>query len=412
MPMVFGKMYPAPLRLTALGVLGCAGGEEPPEVTFEARDSAGVEIISSGPVDLQKTGPWTVGDLLLEIPEGDGDSPPFSSIRDAVPLPDGRIAASGNRSWQIWVFAPDGKHESTFTEIGEPPLEFKGPPMLALSPPDTLVVWDPGRYRLVWMSVQGAVYRQRDLAEAASALSHRFATEAFVWQLHREGSVLYDGMGRVTSSGEGLYETERRIILFDADRAEVLDFGTVVGLRGFEIENFGILDPFSPAVSVAPGPDPFRVALSSPEDREIRFYSSDGTLLRILRVPIPRTPVTPEVRQARRAFLEHWARRLRRLTPRDAAIMDEGMPVPDSLPAVGKLHRGADDNLWVGRRTTGDREIEYYDVFDPGGRWLSTVHTPSPLGRIVYIGEDLLLTVPHQAGGSSLCIYGLRKSGN
>jgi hypothetical protein len=36
---------------------------------------------------------------------------------------------------------------------------------------------------------------------------------------------------------------------------------------------------------------------------------------------------------------------------------------------------------------------DYYDVFDSGGRWLTTVHLPGELGTVKEIGEDYVLTI-------------------
>ncbi len=155
---------------------------------------------------------------------------------------------------------------------------------------------------------------------------------------------------------------------------------------------FGFDTWFSPRVNWALGPTPLRVAISSPEAWEIRFYSTDGRLVRILRAPIPRVEVTPEVRDARKRYFEGLAPGIG-LSPRQAASMEGAMPVPDSLPAIGDMRRDRADRLWVGRRLADPLKVQDYDVFDAGGHWITTVQLPVELGYLREIGEDYVLMV-------------------
>jgi hypothetical protein len=127
------------------------------------------------------------------------------------------------------------------------------------------------------------------------------------------------------------------------------------------------------------------------EEWEVRFYFADGRLLRILRAPNSRTPVTPEIRAARRAALEGLASKFRLPVGKGTKVDDE-MSVPDSLPAISTLMWDVQDRLWLGHREADPGKNERYDVFDLAGHWLSTVHLPGDIGRILEDGADHLLT--------------------
>ena len=358
---------------------------------YEVLDSAGVEIIQTGPPRHAGSSEWRVmPEPVLQIGERDGESPYlFSRPRDAVRLPDGRIVVLEEEALEIRVFGADGTHHVSFGRRGDGPLEFESWPNMALAPPDTLVVWDPGHGRLSWFDLEGSLLKQRSFLTTVARLR---ALIGPYWRVRRDGSLLLTSMVS-GSSRTGLYDNIQRIGLIEDAGETSHDFG-VFPAGGYFGHPMGLhfSDWFGPYVQGALGPPPNRVVLSAPERWEVRFYSSDGLLRRILRAPIPRIPVTTEMRTARSNDIEEIALQAG-LTRGDASRIDAQMSVPDSLPAIAKMMWDQVDNLWVGRRMIRPHIAEHFDVFDVNGRWLSTVHLPNDLGSIREIGEDYVLAV-------------------
>jgi len=402
----------ATLFLTIVAVAGCASGDAPGIPEFEVYDSAGVEVVQSGPPILEETSHWrVVNEPILQIGQVDGDLPYlFERISSAVKFPDGRIVVSDGRSLDIRVFGPDGKHQLSFGRRGEGPMEFGGPPMLASRPPDTLVVWDPGHLRLSWYDLTGDLLAQRSLAATVAGFSITRGVNA--WQLRPDGTLLWSGRA-ATRLRDGLSEAPRRIALIDGPSNNSHDFGVFPLSQGLMLDiGIGFGNWFAPNAHGAVGPQPYRVAISAPEVWEVRFFDSGARLQRILRAPISRLPVTSEVRAARRAYLVDWALQFR-FPASQGEKVDDRFPVPDSIPAIGSLRWDRSDHLWVGRRVADPTRTEDFDVFDISGRWLSTVHFPRDLGYILEIGEDYVLAKWYDdLGVAYLRLFRLEKPGS
>ncbi len=181
------------LSLATVTSVGCASGDTPGMPVFEVQDSSGVEIVRSGPAIHEEGASWRIAsDPILQIGQVDGDLPYlFERITSAVRVPDGRIVVSDAEALDIRIFGPDGTHEGSFGRRGEGPLEFGGLPSLALLPPDTLVVWDSGNYRLSWFDLTGSLLRQRSLAATVTGLSIDLGARA--WSIVPGPALLWTG---------------------------------------------------------------------------------------------------------------------------------------------------------------------------------------------------------------------------
>lgn len=397
------------LRLASLAIVGCSSGEARGVPAFQVQDSSGVELVWSGPAVHEGGDAWRVArEPVLQIGEVDGEEPfLFERLGDAVRVPDGRIVISDAGNLDIRVFGPDGRHEVSFGGRGEGPEEFMWRPLLALLPPDTLIAWDAGQYRLSWFDLTGSLLKQHSLNSAVASLPLALGMRS--WSLAEDGFLLWTGPPH-----RGYGDGTLNFTLIDQDGVVRHDFGLYPTFRNVPTSNKGIslMDWFEPSTQVAVGLGPHRVAISSPEEWEVRFFDSGGTLLRVLRAPISRIPVTAEVRAARRAGLEKWASDFR-LPAGEGAEIDARLPVPDSLPAIRSLLWDLEGNLWVGRREADPNGTEDFDVFDSSGRWISTVHFPKDIGYIAEIGEDYLLARWYDdLGVPYLRLFGLEKPRN
>ena len=175
--------------------------------------------------------------------------------------------------------------------------------------------------------------------------------------------------------------------------------------RWEERENIYMEDPGPPdlpfpfRVQLAAGGTPTAVYISNTDRYEVHQYSPTGVLHRILRrtaVPIPITagetqewkdayPTTPD--------WGYWDRAMAELPPRFRP------------PIVGLLvdSRGY---LWVMDSYRLDRSGSEWSVFDPAGHWLGTLKIP--LGRVEWIGEDLILGVSQDPATGVQAVEGYR----
>jgi hypothetical protein len=387
-----------PMTLPAGGILSgllvataCSSGGESGIPAYESRDSAGVEVVWTGPPMYPDSVTWVVElEPALQIGTQGGEFPYLlSRVRDAGRTPDGRIVILEGESLELRVFGPDGVHIRSFGRRGDGPLEFERWPKMTLAPPDTVVVWDPGHGRLSWFDLSGGLLRQSSFLPLLAELGGLMGSP---WQVHRDGALLMTSpvSGR---DRDGSFDNPVRIGVVDEEGEVHHDFGQFPFGNGYAHPmGFSFAGWFGPRVLGAIGPESLRVALSAPEEWEIRFYSSNGDLTRIMKAPIQRVAVSPEIRDARRAYTLDIALQIG-LTEGDADRIEDGMPVPDSLPAISRMLWDRGDRLWVGRREADPQKTEFFDVFDTDGRWITTVHLPSDLGSIREIGEDYVLLV-------------------
>jgi hypothetical protein len=127
----------------------------------------------------------------------------------------------------------------------------------------------------------------------------------------------------------------------------------------------------------------------------------DGTLVRLARLGRNRRAMPAEARAARDSAL-------REASPEARAFWGR-VPLPDSLPAHGRLVLDRAGNLWVQGYSVLDEE-EFWYVLDPDGRWLGEVKPPARL-RITEIGEDYLLGImADSVGVQRVMLFGLQRA--
>jgi hypothetical protein len=360
---------------------------------IEVTDSAGIEIISNGAV----AGPdWTVpAGPAMQIGTVEGDEPyQFTRVRDAVRLPDGRIVVSEGNDYEIRVYSRSGEFIGSFGGKGAGPDEFGGPPWIALAPPDTIVAWDPGHYRVSRFDPSGTLLHQTDLRSAIADMSIDRFVNGHVWQVRADGAVLSTGPG-TQSRDPGLNDTWRRYVLI-ADEGELTyDYGDQLAGQTYIIQRddgiwTGVTNPFAPYSRVAFGREPYTIATGGLGPWEVSFTDENGALRRIVRADIARLSVSDRMIDDERAGLPDRARAIG-LPPGIVESAFNDIPSPDSIPAIGEMHFDRSGNLWVGRRTSNQLVVFDFDVIDPDGRWIATARLPDDLGRILEMGDDYIL---------------------
>ena len=126
------------------------------------------------------------------------------------------------------------------------------------------------------------------------------------------------------------------------------------------------------------------------------MFDRAGRLVELVRAPIPRRPITNEMRSAAREEARKSLGRGGRDARRALRRYDE-FEIPDSLPAIREIICDDAGYLWVGRRETylrrTTRSASVFDTIDAGGRWLGSVDMPSGLDRVLEIRNGFVLAV-------------------
>jgi hypothetical protein len=142
-----------------------------------------------------------------------------------------------------------------------------------------------------------------------------------------------------------------------------------------------------------------RIVAGSNDRVSYGVHSLDGTLIRIVRVPVLDLPLvaTParldSLRQAERRGLAESG--VPPGTPFEQLMeMFDALELPGVVPRFGRIMTAPDGAVWLSPYGTGDGVAASADwlVFDADGRWLGEVSLPDPQRfRPMEFGEDFVL---------------------
>jgi hypothetical protein len=350
------------------------------------RDSAGVAIVENG--DPAGAPMWSVApEPTLAV--GGMDAPEEDQlylVSGASRLPDGRMVVTNAGSREGRVVAPDGSLVATHGREGDGPGEFRTLELEGVLPGDTLLVWDQTLQRMSLVHPDDGVARTYPVEWTGDGFPMARGALA-------DGSLAVGG-GMSFSSEEGfptgvirpvstfgwVRPDGEEVHLADLPAAEMYARASEQGFMARGLP-FG---RFSTAAAARDG-----VWLGDNEGFEVRFFSSDGLLARIVRAAAPPRPVTEADVEAhiqqeldREGEDENRQRELRSLI--------REMPVPEVMPPYQGLLVDTGGGLWVELYTPPGADGGLWAVFDTRGHLQAQVRTP-PRTRILEAGPDYIL---------------------
>ena len=402
--------------------------------TFRVLDSAGIEIVENSAPERPPGSFWTIDSEPEIVIGGVGDMDGAAddsahmvwNATGLVGLPDGRVAVLSGGNRRILLFESSGEFSTSIGRRGDGPGEFSLPEDLQYLSGDTLVVWDEWFGAVSYFDTTGVLLRERfiDLGKLMRGTDRRInginaetpkiplSDGSFVVVVPTSAS--RDRRPRPRVSGDIVPHSGRTYIRIDSAYG-LHSFGSWDGgaYLHFEPDEPGF--PPALAYDVAPAPifaagsHPLTVYISPGEkggtqENEIRQFSPDGTLLRIVRRTTHPIPVTKRERE------ENEERIVQSFigggigggaTRRVFSRIFEALPTREFHSPIYGLHVDTDGHLWV---LDSGGERNQWSVFGPGGRWLGILH--APLGfectggsSPCWIGKDLILGVTRRQMG-------------
>ena len=350
------------------------------------RDSAGVTIVENDkPAPETRLG-WRIAEApALSIGAFEGD-PAYElyQVRDAARLPDGRIVVANAGSGELRVFDASGTHLASWGGRGEGPGEFgdfAAPWSVEPWPGDSIAASDLYARRVSIFNAQGVHGRTFVLED----------------QYYRLMGVLPDGkmfLGTVPAfvagtMGTGLVRREVEYAIAAPDGNLHAALGTYPASEWYIFAEGG---------GMAVYPQPFRhsaiahvwgdlIVIGSNDLYEIRAYTADGALARIVRrAHDVRSPTQSDLDDH---LDEQYADRTEEERARVLAELED-MPLPERFPAFGRILTDSRGSLWVEDYQLPGEPTPAWTVLDADGRVLGLMDLPPDL-RIFEIGEDYIL---------------------
>lgn len=350
-------------------------------VAQEVRDSAGVRILQSRTPLWAPGEGWRIGTqpaVVIGTVTGD-PARELGLARDALRLPDGRIAVADDRRYELRFYDGRGEFLNSAGREGEGPGEFASLDRLASYRGDSLLVFDFGLHRISVLDRNGAFGRSKRLD-----LLHTKLVGAF-----SDGSLLVSA-DSLPAPGRGEHATARYLRL--APAGELLNaLGPFVRFRVFT----GSLPSGRPAV----GRTPFAPYLTARIHRD-RLYLGDGSEGRVDRyTPAGRRVGSLRLGLERPRLTKDWIEayereRVDRIRHPDrldwVERMLEEMPYPERAAAFETFRVDTEGNLWLRPYAEPGVESIGWQVVAAGGRWLGAVEVPAGL-TVFQIGRDFLL---------------------
>ena len=419
---------------------------------FEVYDSGGVVIVVNHAPERDRADFWSLDpepvfvlgqrwDFAGTGRAGDASNETdgaIFSVRALARLVDGRIAVLSEENRQIYLLEPSGKLSKAIGRRGRGPGEFVRPKHMWYAPPDTLIVWDEWFGPVTRFDTAGTVLERRsiDLGLALERLPDQASVESPIFPLP-DGSFVVKvdlrnrPLERPPDNTFVRYPAVEYVRL-DA-RYDTVSLGIWEGREQWVVPES--LGKASAAVKIALEPDylhgtflnslflavgrPVSMFVAPGATNEIRQFSLEGTLVRIIRRTTPRVSVTE---RAHRAWRENELRVLGVINDWDwYSPLVNAMPRWESYPPIHGMVMDAEGRLWV--REWSERETgvpDQWSVFGPDGRWLGVLDDPpSPtgmpdLGRcfLCSIEGDLFLRVRmDDLGVERVEAYRIRRNG-
>ncbi|MYG82213.1 MAG: hypothetical protein F4187_10850 [Gemmatimonadetes bacterium] len=368
-----------------------AGGRAP----FTVEDSAGIEIVANHAPEHPAGTFWTIDDVP-EIVLGGGrmvtpNDDPGATVADSAQLiwevsglarlEDGRIAVLSTGNHQLLLFEPSGELSRVIGDRGDGPGEFTRPQHLQYLPPDTLVVWDYWFAPTSYFDTVGTLLGERtiDLRRMMEAAPGTNA-ESTMFPLPDGSLVVVAGNDFPPGTpAPGFVRGPLSEFIRIDESYSTRSLGSWEGLELWVPQDESPMPGFPTFMvesHLASGGDPQSIYISNGDTDEVRQFSVEGNLVRIIRRTTDPVPVSDAAQEAwESAFVAYWSkwgdleRELGMTTERFLAGMRR-----EAFPPVAGLVVDTDGFLWVREWSASEVGMpDRWSVFGPDGRWLGVI---------------------------------------
>ncbi|HEY8470714.1 MAG TPA: 6-bladed beta-propeller [Longimicrobiales bacterium] len=382
------------LSATAAAVLaGCGGAPGSGDWAGTERDSAGVVIVENPGTGVWRPGEqWSVvEELRIGVAEGDPDYQ-FGNVAGIDADSDGRIYVLDQQAQELRIFDAQGTLLRTVGRAGSGPGEFSpGAGPVVVGRGDTVLVPDILLQRVNRFVAGGE--------EAGSFPLPMAAGIPIAWAKTPDGRVAYQLMhfplpGQPQPEGSTEAPIVARGMDGSSDTLAVLRAGTTFRMQGGAMQ-IRMFEP-EPVWDIAADGT---IITAVNTDYRIEVRRPDGTVVRVIRKPFERAPVTEADREA---FMELFRDAWRRAGVPPAAMqqLEQGVSFAEYYPALARIKVGPGNTIWVQQIKTAamaqetgaafnlqDAGSPRWDVFDADGRYLGVVEFPASFALMTFNGD-------------------------
>ena len=372
----------------------CANDGRAPSPVFVTRDSAGIEIVENGAPTHPGVATWSLSEQPLAVIGANEDEPghQLTEVVGAFRLNDGRIVVGDRGSGEVRIFDEDGRHLRSVGGQGKGPGEFRLLVAVDRMPGDTVVAgaWPLGLR--VWWDSRGEYIANTQSGQWGPGLvgGRTLPDGTFLIDTYEGGSYGNSLELWAARGEESTFRTEGVLLRVTRDGEPRDTIGPVLGEEWFKSgvfpRNFALqARPYTYRTHLAYTDD--RILLGESYVGEVRAYTFDGRLVRVIRWEQEHMPVTAGDRRAFRgeilAGVNNPARR-----PSFERWLSE-VTYPESKPAFRGFETDRAGRLWV-QAWTASEAIDRWLIFERDGTLSATLAAPSS-ARMLDAGEHYVL---------------------
>jgi len=372
----------------------------PDQLAHGVRDSAGITIVESRQPAPDSRLDWEVGtapQAAIGAALGETNYQLYE-VGDAARLADGRIIVANGGSDQLLVFDAAGNYSAAWAGQGDGPGEFRSLATVRRWAADSLIAADSEQGRASVFDLEGNHGRTTTLKGNPGGFFKSISTDPTEHRLMGvlpDGTILTRDIGGVMTQGLWRWDHSYGLGNFHGnDNTSLGDYpGPETYSESVHVEEermvyvMPLRHPFGKSTFTAVWGE--LVAIGRNETYEIRAFTNDGSLSRIVRRD--HAPGTPTQEQLDAHFRDRFAdlpdeERNRRLE------VAANAPMVETFPAYSNIKSDALGYLWIAEFDLPgeERDFKLWTVFDQEGRALGFVETPPGL-TIYEIGADYIL---------------------
>lgn len=354
-------------------------------------DSADVAIIRVSGLK-QTLGHWRIDSApRLNLGDESGQTDlPFLFLAGVRSLPDRRLAVASDASKRVMVFDSLGRYVGLSGGNGKGPGEFLHLQVLTTSDSSIIALFDALQRRLTFVDARTLRSTMRPFV---------FPPRARVEPVHVFGDsslLVFERSPRPAPTTDGVVRDSVRVVRFAPDGRAVASFGWHPGDERVVRRRapYGLVggdSPFQRRLHVAATDSLVHIAESG--THEIRTYSVNGSLRRIVRVSAGEVRVTRGMREAYRTRVKSLM--TDDYTRWEWAMLSADDVFPEHLPAFDRVLVDRSGTLWMRDFRVPDQPVTVWTAFGADGNPLARLPLPADFapsevtdGLILGISKD------------------------
>jgi hypothetical protein len=345
----------------------------------EQSDSAGVTVVYNPPAVEAELDWMAEPEPRVEI-GGSPDDARYQLYRvvDAARLSDGRIVVANGGNYELRLYDGDGVYISAVGREGGGPGEFRRIWGLDVGASDSIYVFDRSLQRVSIFDAQGELARELRIPSSLVPLAHvgRFADGR--WYARDEDELRGGPAGSIQRD-------TTRYTGVDAGFTSGSLITMLPGMMTVIFDGSFRTAPFSPV----PAQDEYGDCLYivAGDDFDVRIFSSDGRLQRIVRNAGERRAVSEALRAA---WMDDMLGEIPEAARPQARQVMEGIPAPDELPVYNKVQVDPLGYIWLQEYSPPHGVGRWWIVLEPNGTLLGRVEMPARFD-VYDVGADYVL---------------------